>query len=396
MQASIQSRLAGAMREQGMGSLLLADAENFGYVAGPMLPYVKQTPDRAILALFEPETGGGKPACACWLYPDLAQPAEAQLAKDPAAVCVTVAEDSVGADCLIRRLKEDRPGLGGVVGIDFSQTAASVFDALCAAFPGCTFRDAGPMLRGLRLVKLPEEIDRIEMACRQVDTGVIGAINHMEGAHSGSAYRKGFYTASEFIERVRIHAYEGGTSMSGNMAAVAGEAIGANYMPQRGFLPPEGLCRIEYACCHGGYWGVTARMIHIGEEMAPRVRNACADNLHLKALALGMLRPGVACSDIHDAVVKEASARGIPLADASGVGHGVGRGEIEGPYLTADDPTLLCENMVVALDVATLGPEGELLRSIDIYAVEKGGARLLSWHRNWDKPYMITGFRSAH
>ena len=274
MQASIQSRLAGAMREQGMRSLLLADPENFGYVAGPMLPYVKQTPDRAVLALFEP--GTDEAACTCWLYPDLAQPAEAQLAKEPSAVCVAVAEDAVGADCLIRRLKESRSDLDGVVGVDFSQTAASVFDALRAAFPGCSFKDAGPMLRGLRLVKLPEEIDRIEMACRQVDTGIIGAINHMEGAHSGSAYRKGFYTVPEFIERVRIHAYEGGTSMSGNMAAVAGEAIGANYMPQRGFLPSEGLCRIEYACCHGGYWGVTARMIHIGEDMDPRVRSACA------------------------------------------------------------------------------------------------------------------------
>ena len=255
MQASIQSRLAGAMREQGMRSLLLADPENFGYVAGPMLPYVKQTPDRAVLALFEP--GTDEAACTCWLYPDLAQPAEAQLAKEPSAVCVAVAEDAVGADCLIRRLKESRPDLDGVVGVDFSQTAASVFDALRAAFPGCSFKDAGPMLRGLRFVKLPEEIDRIEMACRQVDTGIIGAINHMEGAHSGSAYRKGFYTVPEFIERVRIHAYEGGTSMSGNMAAVAGEAIGANYMPQRGFLPSEGLCRIEYACCHGGDRGVT-------------------------------------------------------------------------------------------------------------------------------------------
>ena len=347
-------------------SLLLADPENFGYVAGPMLPYVKQTPDRAVLALFEP--GTDEAACTCWLYPDLAQPAEAQLAKEPSAVCVAVAEDAVGADCLIRRLKESRPDLDGVVGVDFSQTAASVFDALRAAFPGCSFKDAGPMLRGLRLVKLPEEIDRIEMACRQVDTGIIGAINHMEGAHSGS----------------------------GNMAAVAGEAIGANYMPQRGFLPSEGLCRIEYACCHGGYWGVTARMIHIGEDMDPRVRSAYADNLSLKMLALNMLRPGVACSDIHGAVVKEAAKRGIPLSSASGIGHGVGRGEIEGPYLAADDPTVLCENMVIALDVATLGPEGELLRSIDIYAVEKDGPRLLSWHRNWDMPYMITGFRSAH
>ena len=131
MQASIQSRLAGAMREQGMRSLLLADPENFGYVAGPMLPYVKQTPDRAVLALFEP--GTDEAACTCWLYPDLAQPAEAQLAKEPSAVCVAVAEDAVGADCLIPRLKESRPDLDGVVGVDFSQTAASVFDALRAA-----------------------------------------------------------------------------------------------------------------------------------------------------------------------------------------------------------------------------------------------------------------------
>ena len=57
-----------------MRSLLLADPENFGYVAGPMLPYVKQTPDRAVLALFEP--GTDEAACTCWLYPDLAQPAE--------------------------------------------------------------------------------------------------------------------------------------------------------------------------------------------------------------------------------------------------------------------------------------------------------------------------------
>ena len=80
MQASIQSRLAGAMREQGMRSLLLADPENFGYVAGPMLPYVKQTPDRAVLALFEP--GTDEAACTCWLYPDLAQAASRKAAPN--------------------------------------------------------------------------------------------------------------------------------------------------------------------------------------------------------------------------------------------------------------------------------------------------------------------------
>ena len=103
MQASISIPARRSHVGAGYASLLLADPENFGY-GGPMLPpYVKQTPDRAVLALFEP--GTDEAACTCWLYPDLAQPAEAQLAKEPSAVCVAVAEDAVGADCLIRRLK---------------------------------------------------------------------------------------------------------------------------------------------------------------------------------------------------------------------------------------------------------------------------------------------------
>lgn len=93
-----------------MRSLLLADPENFGYVAGPMLPYVKQTPDRAVLALFEPERTRRPAPAGC--IPHLAQPAEAQLAKEPSAVCVAVAEDAVGADCLIRRLQGKPPRSG--------------------------------------------------------------------------------------------------------------------------------------------------------------------------------------------------------------------------------------------------------------------------------------------
>ena len=113
-------------------------------------------------------------------------------------------------------------------------------------------------------------------------------------------------------------------------------------------------------------------------------------------LALDMLRPGVACSDIHGAVVKEAAKRGIPLSSASGIGHGVGRGEIEGPYLAADDPTVLCENMVIALDVATLARKGNSSAPSTSMPWKRVGRALLSWHRNWDMPYMITGFRSAH
>ena len=80
MQASIQSRLAGAMREQGMRSLLLADPENFGYVAGPMLPYVKQTPDRAVLALSPERTRRPAPAGCIPIWPS---PPKRSLPRNP-------------------------------------------------------------------------------------------------------------------------------------------------------------------------------------------------------------------------------------------------------------------------------------------------------------------------
>jgi len=52
--------------------------------------------------------------------------------------------------------------------------------------------------------------------------------------------------------------------------------------------------------------------------------------------------------------------------------------------------------MVVAVDVLTTGPGKELIHSKDVYVVEEEGSRLLSWYRNWDRFYEVTGFRAAH
>ncbi len=390
MRTNIQAQVAAAMRTAGIDSLLLTDPANIGYLMDAVLPFVEHTPDRPALARFSPKATDKE---MLYLFPDMAQAVQEQVSAAP---CVAVYEAQTNMACLLVAMLNDAQSLGTTVGVVFEQVSQMQFKAMQIALPFCTFVDAGPLLQEARMVKLPEEIERIEMACRQVDTGLIGGLNHMEGAHAGSAYTKGFYTLSEFIERVRVHAYEGGTTMSGNMAVFAADTMGSLYAPQKGFFPnSEGLARVDYACAENGYWSVTSRMLHIGASISEQSKKACADNLLLKNKALSMLNPGTDCATIYTAIAEEAALKGIALHHQC-LGFGVGRSEYEGPFLAADDTTTLQENMIIALDVATVSASGEIIRSVDMYAIGAQGPRLLSWHRNWDKPYAVTGYRNAH
>jgi hypothetical protein len=52
--------------------------------------------------------------------------------------------------------------------------------------------------------------------------------------------------------------------------------------------------------------------------------------------------------------------------------------------------------MVLALDIYTYGPCGELVHSKDTYEITDEGSRLLSWYKEWYELYAVTGFRARH
>ena len=388
MYQTLHSKLIQAMEAEGIHALLVVDPENLGYLSGALLPYLRHAPDRAALAVFSARTR------ALYLPPDLAQAARDQ-SLAPGVVCVEVPETGPGLAPLLKALLRDQfGGQGLTLGLDLDEISALDAEAVGRAFPACRLVDAGPLLRDRRLLKEPEEIAHIEMACRQADTGIIGAINHMEGAHVGGAYREGCYTVGEFVERTRVHAIEGGTSLSGQMAAIFGPDQPL-YRSQQGFLPRAGLVRLDYNCNHAGYWSVNSRTLSMGRPAEAELA-ACAALTRLKTTALARLRPGTPCAALFAEVMEEATRQGFALWAENGIGHGVGRSEREAPYLCADSKEILRQGMVVALDIPLRGPQGELIRSVDIYAIEDEAPRHLSWFRNWDKPYAVTGFRSAH
>jgi Xaa-Pro aminopeptidase len=119
-------------------------------------------------------------------------------------------------------------------------------------------------------------------------------------------------------------------------------------------------------------------------------------NMELKAATCESLKPGRRCDDIFREITARADRSRVALRGELGIGHGVGVSEREGPYLQAGDSTALESGMVVAVEVNTDGPRGEVIRSKDIYEIRSDGPRLLSWYRNWDRLYHVFGYRSAH
>jgi Xaa-Pro dipeptidase len=246
------------------------------------------------------------------------------------------------------------------------------------------------MLRELRMVKTDAELVLLEEAARQADRTIVSALNHTEGTVDAVSY-----SLAEATERVRVHVGEFGGSTTGHVAGLQGVDTQHYYVPPRGKLAEGNLVRYDLTNEYRGYWSSAGRTVSIGQPTDTQVQ-AYRDNLALKAAAIEMLRPGVVCQQVFFAVEKRAKREGIRFLAEAGIGHGVGTSEREAPYLAPHDATPLKPGIVLALDIVTYGPHEELIRSVDTYAIEEDGRRLLSWYRNWDRLYAVVGVTARH
>jgi Xaa-Pro aminopeptidase len=256
--------------------------------------------------------------------------------------------------------------------------------------PKVRWGDADPLLRELRIVKTPEEVAYIETACQYLDRGIIHALNHLEGTVENPGY-----TVAEFTERTRVHTFEDGASGVGHMSTTLGPDACLFYSPSRGVFCQDIPFKCDFTSHYMGYWANLGRMAYTGKPPTEYVQ-AYEENMTLKQEALNALEPGVTCSEVFEKVKSKADEAGIPFLADYGIGHGVGVSHYEPPYLEPGDETKLKAGMVVAVDVRTWGPGREVIHSKDVYVVEGGGTRLLSWYRDWDRFYEVTGFRATH
>jgi len=383
--SSLRAKIEDAVSGCGCDAVAAFGADNFQYLSGAVLPFAENYPDRrAAVVLSE-----GTDSILCpfdWSEAVWDQGWDGEIATyDENKGMPPWAFAGALSDML-----ESMELSKAKVGIDFSRVPVTLMDALRRGLPNVGWVPVDSLYRGLRIVKTPEEVALIEKAAAQLDRGIVHALNHLEGTVETIRY-----TVAEFSERARVHICENGGSGIGHLSTTLGPDTRFYYKPQRGWFRSSEIFRIDASSHYKGYWVNIGRMGVTGEA-TPIQAEAFDNNLRLKEAATGMLKPGVACNEIYTKVKNEADSKNIPLWGEAGMGHGVGVSHHEPPYLTPTDPTKLEGGMVLALDIYTLGSQGGLIHSKDVYEVEGGGCRLLSWYMPWDRLYEVKGFRGSH
>ncbi|MFH1180453.1 MAG: Xaa-Pro peptidase family protein [Candidatus Bathyarchaeota archaeon] len=375
-----------AVAESGYDAVLAVGVDNFNYITRTVLPFAENYPSRKAATLLPKE---GTPVVIVpqdWSQALLDQGWTGE---------VLVYDENQGYETggFVKTVEELIVGMGldkNKIGIDTSRVSKGLMDSLSGKLPSVVWESADPMLRDLRIIKTQGEIGFIERACKQADRGIVYALMHLEGVVENPGY-----TIAEITERIRVHVNENGASGVGLLNSAFGSDGQIYYTPQKGGVKEGELFRMDVSAHYMGYWTNVGRMGVTGKP-TPEQENAYKENLKLKATALEMLKPGVACNEVYAHVTRAAEKQAVGFWKEPGIGHGVGASHHEAPYLNLNCSTELKEGMMIALDIYTYGPRQELVHSKDVYAITEEGNRKLSWYKTWDKLYNVYGIRATH
>ncbi|MBN2051302.1 MAG: aminopeptidase P family protein [Spirochaetales bacterium] len=370
----------------GVDALLVAGADSLVYLFNLEFPFSTQFPEKPVLVL---SVKGRDPLLYCpfeFRRAALDQGWKAEIVhysdglQDPWATAARTLSERINAS-----------GAGGItVGCELRRIPEVFFAALREGCGKARWKGIDGPLDDLRSEKSPAEVGHLKEAAEQLEYGLVGALQHLEGSLEENGY-----TLAEFCERIRVHVYESGGTASGLSAAAAGTGKTLWYSLPRGKFIPGELVRLEASSRYKGWWAVTSRMITLGEADALQQRSF-RENMLLRNRALELLVPGTTGAEIFHAVHDLAASEGIPFRDEFGLGHGIGTAERESPFLSPDDDTKLREGMCLVLAVYTEGPGRELICVKDTYCLQAAGPLCLSAYFSWDTLYEVTGFRSAH
>ena len=277
-----------------------------------------------------------------------------------------------------------------LVGAEFVEVGRNLFAALAEALSGRigfeseevtfaeyeTLRGGGldlvptrGVVRGLRDVKDPEELDAVRRAATISDR----VFERLAGERFSGR------TELELAWRIReLFHEEGADDLSFPTIVAAGEN-GANPHtdPGRHVVAEGELVTIDGGALVDGYHSDCTRTFAVGEPPA-RLRRAYDVVLEAQLAGLAAIAPGVAGRDVDAAARRIVDATEFAGMFGHGLGHGVGLDIHEGPTLRAEsEDTLAVDNVVTVEPGIYVSGEGGI-RIEDLVLVTEDGAERLT------------------
>lgn len=263
-------------------------------------------------------------------------------------------------DLLVERgLRQSR------VGVDLEFMPAADFEALRQALPMVDWADGSEVLRRLRAVKTPGEINRLRRAAQAAEGGLVrmAAITR-PGAHLGelsAAWKAGAQDA----------ATAGGFQLSGHWDFIS---VGTDLSDTAAVVSPGALIKADVGTLVDGYSSDGARTFSYGpaSTLAQDVFKALENAF---AAGLEQIRPGNSFGAVHKAMISSMRRDGFAEYYRGHFGHSVGGsvGIEEWPFFSADNPELIEADMVVALEAPFYGQNFGALMIEDQFLVTPSG-----------------------
>ena len=253
------------------------------------------------------------------------------------------------------------------IAIDEMNITPTLYRNIQKKLPEAEIIDGYPILREIRAVKTPEEVDRLKRSTEITEKAFMKAI---ETIHEGVTELE---ISETFLNTI---AKEGGVPVITCIGA--GTHSGFPNVTASDYRVKKGdLIRFDIGCIYKHYYSDTARIAVLGKPTEKQRSYYQAIKVG-EDRALALIRPGTRASQVFEEAVKAVREAGIPHYRRGHVGHGIGVECYDPPFLTPTSEHILEEGMVVNVETPyyELGFGGVQVE--DTLIVTKDGYQLLT------------------
>jgi len=343
-------RCAAEMRRAGLDALIaygsLVHYGSVRYFTG-YEPWL--TPEEWAFAVITPDAAIALLSNSPWDFWDF-------LKRDSTWVeDVTIGSDWVNAIASRLPASARRVGVAG-----WSAFPAATYEGLRQRYPRATFTDATSLVRQLREIKSPAEIEILRQVGELSD---LGGFALFEAAVPGQTER-------EVVSRIDTALMCGGAEQMA-YATILGSGprtIASCFQPGSRRIAEGDIVQLDCGPMLDGYKADFSRVVIAGDERPPRALRLVDTVAEMYEACAAKLRAGTPCSEVARAGLAVAEARGFSprenlfrsanYPDMVFMGHGIGLENPDPPgMLTLTNDRPLQEGMVINLEPILLDPD---------------------------------------
>ena len=256
------------------------------------------------------------------------------------------------------------------LGVDLVFMPAADFARLKSLLPDVDWRDASEVLRRLRLIKTPNEIERLRRAAACAEAGLENL------ARTARPGLRATDLSAAWLSGARDHAARGGHALSGHWDYIS---VGADLQNAGAALGDGDLIKADVGTLVDGYSSDGARTFVWGTP-SPLAADIYEALLETFLAGLETLRPGRLFGDVHAAMLATMRRRGFTEYYRGHFGHSLGAaaGIEEWPFLSHGNTIVIEPDMVLALEAPFYANGIGALMIEEQFLITKDGAQTMN------------------